>query len=106
MDRPREFMGVPMDYLKGPNSTEPLTAAMAMSLYQYNVAPIVRAQKLFDHFRGSCAEVDELMRLADDKNWATAMAAPTAAVYLQHAIEKYGIEAHERVSVNMQEWWT
>ena len=73
---------------------------VAVSLYQYNISPSERAQKLWDHFDGDCAEPDELLRLVDSKNWATEMAYPTAKVYLEHAIERYGMEASKRVQLN------
>jgi len=76
--------------------------AVAMSLYQYNVQPGIRVQKLYDHFNGDCAELDELLRLVDSTYWATEMAYPTAKVYLQHALERYGDEAKQRIRLNEQ----
>lgn len=84
-------------------TTEHLVAAVAMSLYKYNVSPGERAEKLLDHFKGACAEPDVLLRLVDDFNWATEMAAPTALWYMQHALDKYGSEAEERVQVNLEQ---
>ncbi len=59
-------------------TTDHLVAATAMSLYQFNVPPVVRAEKLHAHFNGMCAELDELLEMVDEKHWATRMAAPTA----------------------------
>jgi hypothetical protein len=82
-------------------TVEHLVAAVAVSLYTYNVAPIVRATDLYNHFSGLCAEMHELLELVDNKCWATEMAAPTALCYLQHAMDKYAGEAEERVQVNL-----
>lgn len=57
---------------------------IAVSLYQFNVNTFERADKLFQHFKGDCAEMFELSRWVDSKNWATEMPYPTAVVYLQH----------------------
>ena len=78
-----------------------LVAATAMSLYIYNVSPGVRAEKLYEHFSGMCAEPEELLRLVDKAYWATEMAAPTALCYMQHALDRYGSEAENRVQVNL-----
>ena len=83
--------------------TDHLVAATAMSLYIYNVSPGERAEKLYDHFSGMCAEPEELLRCVDHHSWATEMAAPTAFWYLQHAMDKYGSEAEQRVQVNFQD---
>ena len=69
---------------------------IAVSLYQYNVNSFERADKIFQHFNGECADMHELVRLVDHKNWATEMALPTAKLYLQHALDRYGVEATER----------
>lgn len=71
--------------------------AVAMALYIYNVSPGHRAEKLYCHFKGECAEPDDLLRWVDHHSWATQMPYPTAQVYLQHAMERYGDEAREQV---------
>ena len=73
---------------------------IAMSLYQYNVSAVVRADKLYEHFDGDCAEMIDLIQSVDSKHWATVMPYPTAKVYLAQAIERYGAEAKERVEIN------
>ena len=78
-----------------------LTACVAMSLYQFNVNPMARAEKLYKEFDGQCAEMDEMLLLVDYKHWATQMAMPTAKMYLEHALERYGFEARQRVDVNL-----
>jgi len=78
-----------------------LVAATAMSLYKYNVSPGARAERLYEHFSGMCAEPYELLELVDNFNWATEMAAPTAVVYLQHALDKYAGESETRVQANL-----
>lgn len=83
-------------------TTDALVAAVAMSLYKYNVSPGERAEKLVEHFGERCAEPRELLRLVNDFNWATEMAAPTALVYMDHALEKYSREAEERVQINLE----
>lgn len=79
-----------------------LTAAVAMSLYQYNVAPHEKAGKLTEHFNRSCADFDDLVYLVESRNWATEMAMPTAEVFLQHALDRYGQEAKHRVEINLK----
>ncbi len=78
----------------------PLVNAMAMSLYAYNINTFERADALYRHFKGNCAEMSELCWMVDSKNWATEMAGPTAALYLEHAIARYGDEAWTRVEAN------
>jgi len=81
----------------------PIETAIALSLYAYNVAPGIRAEKLYEHFQGACMEPDELLdrmqgvRLAFA---ATELPFPTAEVYVRHALLKYGVEARERVRLN------
>ncbi len=79
---------------------ELLTAAVAMSLYRFNVSRGERAEKLYHHFKGQCAELEELLAMVDNPCWATEMPHPTALVYLRHALERYGNEAAERVQLN------
>ena len=80
-----------------------LIVATAISLYGYNVSPFIRAKKLWDHFGGECAELDELVAtlVTDNGYAATALATPTALVYVQHAMDQYGVEADHRVRVNL-----
>lgn len=73
---------------------------IAMSLYQYNVNAFDRATRLYEHFRGNCAEMPELLRWVDSKHWSTEMPYPTAKVYAEHAVERYGPEAVAREITN------
>ena len=81
---------------------EPIEVATALSLYGYNVDPVERATKLYDHFDGQCAEIDDLFNImCYSPAWAaTELAYPTAVVYVDHALEVYGEEAIERCRVN------
>ena len=86
-----------------PSSYSPIEVATALSLYGYNVSPQVRAQKLYDHFKGDCANLVDLVAYMNIYgSAATALAYPTALVYLQHALDKYGEEAVQRVHINHQ----
>lgn len=82
-------------------ATEALVASVAMSLYQHNVSPGVRAERLWEHFKGACAEPHELLQLVDCRFWPTEMAAPTARVYTEHALLEYAEEARSRVEINL-----
>ncbi len=81
---------------------EPVEVGVALSLYGYNVSPIERAKKLFDHFKGDCAELESLVHtLTNMQSHAmTDLALPTAEVYVIHALAKYGDEAREYVKIN------
>ena len=81
---------------------EPIEVAVALSLYGFNVSPGERAEKLYKHFDGNCAELEDLLRIMDKKVGyaATELAPPTAEVYVIHALEKYGEEAREHVRIN------
>ena len=81
----------------------PIEVAVAMSLYGYNVRAGDRATKLYNHFRGRCAEIEDLVYILSSNTAyaATELAMPTANLYVQHALEKYGDEARNRVKVNM-----
>jgi len=77
-----------------------IDAHIAVSLYQYNVNSFERADKIYQHFNGDCAEMFDLTIWVDHKNWATEMPLPTAKIYLQHALEVYGAEATKRRRLN------
>ncbi len=81
---------------------EPVEVGVALSLYGFNVSPFERAQRLYDHFKGDCAELDTLVgKFTDLTAYAmTELAPPTAEVYVIHALARYGGEAKEYVRVN------
>jgi hypothetical protein len=78
----------------------PIDIAVALSLYAYNVAPFTRAQAVYDHFDGDCAEPDDLIRAVSSGYAATELAPPSAAVYVDQALAKYGEEAAEQNRAN------
>ncbi len=83
-------------------SYTPIEVAVALALYGYNVSPLKRALKIHEHFEGHCADLDDLVRTLTDFTAyaATELAPPTASLYVQHALERYGKEAINRCSVN------
>ena len=80
----------------------PIEVAISLSLYAYNVSPLERARRVYDHFKGDCAELDELVRIMSDYSGyaATELSYPSAAVYVQQALEECGDAASERVRVS------
>lgn len=83
------------------NVYSPVAVGIALALYGFNVSPLDRARRLYDHFQGECMELDELVRVLDGPRLAYAMTElplATARVYLQHALETYGEEALQRVA--------
>jgi hypothetical protein len=80
----------------------PIEVAIALALYHYNVSPAIRAQKLWEHFNGDSMEMNELLDVLvlSPGNLATEFPYPTAKVYVQHALERYGHEACGRVAAN------
>lgn len=78
----------------------PVEVAIALALYGYNVSPYDRAYKIYEHFDGDCAELDDLIQYMQRYGSApTALPFPSAEIYVQHALEKYGEEAKYRVRV-------
>ena len=76
---------------------EPIEVAVALSLYGFNVSQGERAEKLYKHFDGDCAEPEDLLRRMTDM---LAFTLPTAEVYVIQALEKYGQAARDHVRVN------
>lgn len=81
---------------------DPAVACVAVSLYAYNVAPSFRAMNLYNHFGGECADLSDLLQWVKSPYWATEMPQPTCDAYIQYVLERYEIEATERVRVNRQ----
>lgn len=85
-------------------SYTPIEVATALSLYGYNVSPGERAEALYDYFtdRGlGCAEPYELLAICERHKYAaTEFAFPTAVVYVNQALNRYGEEARERCRIN------
>jgi len=81
---------------------DPMTTAVALSLYAYNISPVERAEKLFDHFKGNCLPVVDIVRILGTHSAYAPTELPysTAVVYVAHAMEKYGEEAAKRCEAN------
>ncbi len=79
----------------------PIEVAIALSLYHYNVSPLRRAERIYEHFDGACMELQELCDVFVNSPGAlaTELPYPTAEVYVQHALETYGREAVQRVDM-------
>lgn len=88
-------MPVPIGYT-------PIEVAVALSLYAYNVDAGTRAHRLYDHFQGACLDSDDMIDLLQRKSAyaATELPYPTAKVYVEHALARYGQEARERCAIN------
>jgi hypothetical protein len=79
---------------------EPIEVAIALALYGYNVSATTRAREIYDHFDGACADLDELYGYMQHYGSApTAMAFPSAEVYVQQALARYGAEAKRRCAI-------
>ena len=84
----------------------PIEVAVALSLYAFNVSPAVRAQRIYDHFDGDCAELVDLVEICAREQGAfaaTELAMPSAIVYVEHALLRYGYEARERIQANVSD---
>lgn len=77
----------------------PIEVAISLSLYAYNVSPVERARRVYEHFNGDCADMDELVRIMSDYSGlaATELSYPSAAIYVQQALEECGELASDRV---------
>jgi hypothetical protein len=86
------------------NPLTPVEIAMALSLYAYNVSPQQRAAELYHHFRGACMEMDELTYILTHRGpyAATELPYPTAKVYVEHALARYGKQAVERARIEAE----
>lgn len=77
-------------------------AGIALTLYTYNVRPEERARKLYDAFGGDCYEVDEIIEkfLLKDRGAFIMSDLPIAMAkaYMQHALERYEVQARHRLS--------
>lgn len=81
-----------------------IEVAVALSIYAYNVSPAVRAKRIYDHFEGHCAELEDLVEICAREQGAfaaTELAMPSAIVYTEHALLTYGWQARERVRGNV-----
>lgn len=81
---------------------KPIEVATALSLYAYNVSSGKRALEIYEHFKGDCMEIDDLVDLLEKRGAyvATELPFPSAEIYVQHALKVYGEEARRRVFVN------
>lgn len=79
----------------------PIAVAIALSLYSFNVSAFDRGKKLYEHFEGDCMGLDDLTTLLLDQKGieSTELPFPTADVYVEHALEKYGEEAEDRATL-------
>lgn len=78
----------------------PIETAIALALYGYNVSEVERAEKIYKHFDGYCLGMGDLVLYMTHA--PTALPFPSAEVYVQHALEKYGEEAKRRVQMERE----
>jgi len=81
----------------------PIEVAIALSLYGYNVSPGERAEAIYSYFGGQCAEPEDLLRIMETPRLAfaaTELAPPSAKIYVEEALMRYGLEARERCNAN------
>ena len=84
----------------------PIETAVALSLYAYNVSPMVRAERLYNGFAGNCAELSDLLHtlVYSPAYVATELAPPTASLYVRQALEEYGESRLHLPSYSGQGW--
>jgi hypothetical protein len=81
----------------------PIEVATALALYGYNVGAVERAEKIYKYFDSNCADMDDLVRcMMNYGSAAIALPFPSAEIYVQHALEKYGEEAKRRVQMERE----
>lgn len=87
---------------------EPLDVAVALSLYAYNVNSHERAKLVYDYFDGECMELSDMISLFDKcpAYIATELPAPSARVYVDQAIKRYGEEARNRNQINLEGFYS
>lgn len=86
------------------NMTNNMIVATALALYKYNASVMERATKIYDHFKGNCAELEDLVFTLHNYQGSevTALPYPSAKVYVEHAMERYASEAMERIIISEQ----
>ena len=88
--------------LRLPSMYTPVEIAIALSLYGFNVPAWQRAKALYQHFAGDCMEEDDLFELLNgtrSQYVATELPYPTAKVYVENALARYGEEARKRCAI-------
>lgn len=85
-------------------SYSPIEVAIALSLYAYNDSAYNRALKLVQHFDGACLELEEIILILQRRagSAATELPFPTAVIYVEHALARYGDEARERTRLAVE----
>ncbi len=79
----------------------PIEVAIALSLYAYNVPATDRAFLIYDYFGGDCMDRYDLVSIMlNTGSVVTELPYPSAVVYVQQALDKYGAEAVRRVKMN------
>lgn len=83
---------------------DPVVVAVALSLYAYNVSAVDRARAIHEAFNGQCSDVETLTEILIYRSAfaATELAMPSAEVYVNQALAKYGKEAEQRVRINRE----
>lgn len=76
----------------------PIVVAIALSLYTFNVDPTTRATAIYEYFEGDCMELEDLITVLLEKPHliATELPYPSAKIYVDQALKRYGEEAKKR----------